>query len=83
MHPAVVIHEVVTFFAGYWFSEVGLGNSDGGPQHAEDRGDFVEQFEDNVVDVDLVDGEVVNQVREEMLGHGCEVLLCDPTRVKN
>ena len=70
MHPAVVIVEVVTEVAGDWFTKVSLGNSNGGPQHAEDSGDFVEQFEDNVVDVDLVYGEVAHQVRQEMLGHG-------------
>ena len=72
MHPAVVIVEVITEVATYWFSKVSLGNSDGGPQHAEDSGDFVEQFEDDVVDVDLVDGEVAHQVGQEMLGHGSE-----------
>ena len=71
MHPAVVIDEVATVFAGDWLTKVSLSNSDGGSQHAEDRGDFVVQFEDNVVDVDLVYGEVAHQVREEMLGHGC------------
>ena len=71
MHPAVVIVEVITEVATDGFSKVSLSNSDGGPQHAEDSGDFVEQFEDNVVDVDLVYGEVAHQVREEMLGHGC------------
>ena len=70
VHPAVVIDQVVTKVAGDWFPKVSLSNSDGGPQHTEDSGDFVEQFEDNVVDVDLVYGEVAHQVGEEMLGHG-------------
>ena len=75
MHPAVVIVEIIAEVATDGFSKVSLGNSDGGPQHAEDSGDFVEQFEDNVVDVDLVYGEVAHQIWEEMLGHGCQLSL--------
>ena len=62
MHPAVVIDEVTAVFAGDWLTKVSLSNSDGGSQHAEDSGDFVVQFEDNVIDVDLVYGEVAHQV---------------------
>ena len=72
VHPAVVVHHLVRIAveaAGDGFTEVGLGHSDGGPQHADDGGDFVVEFEDNVVDVDLVKSEVAHQVGEQMVGH--------------
>ena len=39
VHPAVVVHHLVRIAveaAGDGFAEVGLGHSDGGPEHADD-----------------------------------------------
>ena len=79
VHPTEVIGEVSINSiegAGDWFTKVCLSHANRGTEDAEDGGGLVVEFECPVINVDLINGEVRNKIREKMLRHAGALIDC-------